>query len=103
MLSRIKLFLDKLLSERYKSNSELKLIVNPTQNIDININNINILISPEGDVTIKGIRILDLNSEYTFLNCDNEEFKELAKDSDTFQAKYIERTKELKEKYDFKH
>lgn len=109
MLSRIKSSIERLFSEKYRLSSFLNLSreditkfnIKSKEDVVININNINITISPEGDLTIEGVRILDLNTEYTFINCPDKEFKELAKDSETFQAKYEQRRKELEEKYEY--
>lgn len=86
ILSRIKSFLSNLFIYKNNSNSLSKGEVTEALGIDknklnikstkegivININGISITITEEKDLTIKGIRFLDINSELLFLNSEEK-------------------------------
>lgn len=103
MLSSIKSVWSKLFSKKYAFNSEFKLTIPSSKKLSITVNNINIEITETGDISIKGVRVLEVDSSYIFLNCEDKSLIDVAKNNpEQLTSKYQAAKQEVLSKYDYR-
>lgn len=78
ILSRIKSFLLNPRDSKYLVNSRSNEVLDIDGEVNLSINGISITITEDRDITITGVRFLDVRSEALFINSDKaDQLKEL--------------------------